>query len=159
MPPRIARDRSKLRSRPASVCVSATILGVDVIVHATTAGSKRGYDSDSSGLTLSLPHQWSDLLSPDLPSAHFDAALTGVLQSTTEMEKIQGLDEPEFQSVIDVLGQVKTIFVQRSRFSIYSCDAPVPDDRGRDERDSGRNASSPCVGYARPAESCQGHIC
>lgn len=97
-------------------------------------GSKRGYDSDSSGLTLSTPHQWSALLNPDLPSTHFDAILTGVLRSTTEMERIQGLDEPEFQSVIDVLGQVKTTPIQCSWSSIHSRDLPVRDDRGRDER-------------------------
>lgn len=36
----------------------------------------------------------------------FDAALMNVLRSAAEMEKIQGLNEQEFQSVIDVLGQV-----------------------------------------------------
>jgi hypothetical protein len=40
----------------------------------------------------------------------FDAVLLGVLQSATEMEKINGLDEEEFRSVIDVLGQVSTLF-------------------------------------------------
>ena len=37
----------------------------------------------------------------------FDAALTSILRSPTEMEKIQKLDEKDFQSVIDVLGQVR----------------------------------------------------
>ena len=41
MPPSIARDWSKPHSRPVSVCVSATLLGVDVIAHATTA-NRRG---------------------------------------------------------------------------------------------------------------------
>jgi hypothetical protein len=36
----------------------------------------------------------------------FDSALTNVLRSTVEMEKIQRLSEEEFQRVIDVLGQV-----------------------------------------------------
>ena len=40
----------------------------------------------------------------------FDAVLLGVLRSTTEMEKIKELDSKGFQSVIDVLGQVSTIF-------------------------------------------------
>lgn len=41
MPPKVARDWSKPHSRPASVCVSATLLGADVIAHATTA-NRRG---------------------------------------------------------------------------------------------------------------------
>ena len=48
----------------------------------------------------------------------FDAALTNVLRSTVEMEKIQGLGDQEFQSVIDVLGQVKTISIHCPRFSV-----------------------------------------
>lgn len=40
----------------------------------------------------------------------FDAVLLGVLRSTTEMEKIKELDGKGFQCVIDVLGQVSTIF-------------------------------------------------
>jgi len=39
-----------------------------------------------------------------------DGVLSCVLRSTTEMERIQGLDEQEFQSVIDVLGRVSTHF-------------------------------------------------
>lgn len=38
----------------------------------------------------------------------FDAALMGVLRSTEEMDRIQGLDREDFQNVIDVLGQVRT---------------------------------------------------
>ncbi|KAF9644232.1 kinase-like protein [Thelephora ganbajun] len=83
MPPRIVQERPKPHARSTS----------------------KGYDSDSSGSTLSTPYQWSDLLNPDLSPMDFDAVLMGVLRSTTEMERIQGLDEPEFQSVIDVLGE------------------------------------------------------
>jgi len=64
-------------------------------------GGSEGPDSGSN---------WSDLLIPGLPSTEFDAALSGVLRSTTEMEKIKGLEAQEFQRVIDVLGQVSTIF-------------------------------------------------
>ena len=39
----------------------------------------------------------------------FDAALMGVLRSSTEMDKILGLNDEKFQSVIDVLGQVSTL--------------------------------------------------
>lgn len=71
---------------------------------------KKGDDSDSSGHTQYTPRQWLDLLNPDLLPMDFDAVLLGVLQSATEMEKINGLDEEEFRSVIDVLGQVSTLF-------------------------------------------------
>lgn len=50
----------------------------------------------------------------------FDAVLLGVLRSTTEMERVQALDESEFQSVIDVLGQVKILSTQRSPFSLLT---------------------------------------
>jgi len=64
-------------------------------------GGSKGQENESN---------WSDLLTPDLPPTEFDAVLSGVLQSTTEMEKIKGLEAQEFQRVIDVLGQVSAIF-------------------------------------------------
>lgn len=76
---------------------------------------KRGYDSDSSGLTATASYQWQDLLNSDLQPTDFDTALTDVLRSTTEMEKIQALNEQEFQSVIDALGQVRMISIHCSR--------------------------------------------
>lgn len=120
MPPKIARGRSKTQSPPVSVSYMCrhNLRGRCDCSH-FHGESKRGDDSDSSGLTSSIPHQWSDLLNPDLPPIQFDAVLTGVLRSTMEMEKIQGLDEQELQSVIDVLGQVKTLLIQRSWFSIH----------------------------------------
>ena len=71
--------------------------------------SKRGYSSDSSGLTPSAPYQWQDILNPNLHPMDFDAALMGVLRSSAEMDKILGLNDEKFQSVIDVLGQVSTL--------------------------------------------------
>ena len=52
----------------------------------------------------------------DLASARFDVVLADVLRSKTEMERIQGLDKQEFQGVIDVLGQVKSLPIQFSWF-------------------------------------------
>lgn len=74
---------------------------------------KEGYDSGSSSRTVSTQHRWSDLLNPDLSRMDFDATLLGVLRSTTEMERIKGLDDQEFQDVVDVLGQVSTRFLFR----------------------------------------------
>jgi hypothetical protein len=73
-----------------------------------------GSDSDSGGLTPPTPYQWQDLLNQDPLPTHFDAALKSILWSQTEMEKILGLDEQNFRSVIDVLSQVKSLV----RFSV-----------------------------------------
>lgn len=89
MPPKVKRDQSKLSSRSFS----------------PERDSRRGDDTDSSGLTPSAPYQWQDLLNPHLLTMDFDAALTGVLRSAEEMDKIQKLDREDFQNVIDVLGQ------------------------------------------------------
>lgn len=60
---------------------------------------------------LVLPqYQWRDLLNPGLPLTNFENTLSGVLQSKTEMEKIEGLHEAELQCVIDVLGTVRALF-------------------------------------------------
>ncbi|KAF9789525.1 kinase-like domain-containing protein [Thelephora terrestris] len=64
--------------------------------------SREGSDNDLSDPKVSTSYQWGDLLKPNLPPTDFDAVLSGVLRSPTEMEKI---DEGELQSVIDVLGQ------------------------------------------------------
>ena len=56
------------------------------------------------------PYQWKDLLCRDLPPTDFDAVLSGVLQSTGEMEEIQRLNETDLQSVIDTLGKVRELF-------------------------------------------------
>lgn len=79
---------------------------------------KKGLDSDPNGHILSTPHQWSDILNPDLPLLDFEAVLLGVLRSTVEMEKVKELNAQEFQSVIDVLGQVSTSLIQRSQVYI-----------------------------------------
>jgi hypothetical protein len=79
---------------------------------------KKGLDSDSNGHIISTPHQWPDILNPDLPLLDFEAVLLGVLRSTAEMEKIKELNAQEFQSVIDVLGQVSTSLIQRSQVCI-----------------------------------------
>ena len=97
---------------------------------------KKGYDSDSSGHTAALytPYQWSDLLNPVPPPIGFDAVLSGVLRSAAEMEKIKGLDEQDFQSVVDVLGQVSTPL--GSAFTVFYLPTPCPlvrEDRGCDE--------------------------
>ena len=83
---------------------------------ANAGTAEKGYDSDSSALTLSTPHGWSDLLNQDLPPTHFDTVLKAVLSSKTEVETIRGLDKQEFQSVVDVLGQVRTLLIQCLRF-------------------------------------------
>ena len=53
-------------------------------------------------------------MNSDLHPANFDATLTNVLGSTAEMEKIQELNEQEFQSVVEVLSRVRIIFVSLS---------------------------------------------
>ena len=111
MPPRTGRDQSKPRSRHVSVCVSLSFLGANLIVscHQPEGGSRKEYDSDPSGLTVSALHQWRDLLDPDLSPMDVDAALSGVLRSTTETEKIKGSGGAELQRVIDVLGKVRPL--------------------------------------------------
>ena len=60
--------------------------------------------------TCVTSHQWQGLLKRDLIPTDFDAVLLGVLRSPTEMEEIKGLNEKDFQSVINVLGEVGAIF-------------------------------------------------
>jgi hypothetical protein len=64
------------------------------------------YDVDAP-LPASTSYLWQDLL--DSP-VNFDAVLSGVLQSTTEVERIKRLNEVDLQCVIDVLGQVRALF-------------------------------------------------
>ena len=67
---------------------------------------------EMQGGSAGSPCQWKNLLRRDLSHAKFDAVLSDVLQSTEEMEKIQGLNETDFQNVIDTFGKVRELLVR-----------------------------------------------
>lgn len=78
--------------------------------HETEGGSEEASGGDTKSRIPSTTCHWQDLLISDLPPTKFDAVLKSVLHSDTEMDRIKGLSEKEFQSVVDVLGRVSTLF-------------------------------------------------
>ena len=109
MPPKTRRGRSKPYSRSLSVRASIVVFDTSLISYHQSEGE--GYSGDSGGLTTNArtPYRWQDLLNSELHPTDFDVALTNVLRSAAEMEKIQGLNEQEFQGVVDILGRVRIV--------------------------------------------------
>lgn len=85
--------------------------------------------------TFMAPYRWKDLVKPDLLPTDFDAVLSGVLQSPTEVEKIKELNEADLQSVIDVLGEVRAHFDSVSvALDLLTPHPPVLEDQRWNER-------------------------
>lgn len=83
---------------------------LQIQIHRRTDVHHPALPSQLPETTFATPCQWRKLLNPGLRLTGFEGILSAVLQSETEMGEIEGLDEAELQSVIDVLGRVRAFF-------------------------------------------------